>query len=450
MGQTCTGSREVAEDGKGFSGAAKGKGKSAWSRSKLSAAGKAAKPEGTHHAAHHGNAECETDTPPKDTRTPSPGHFTVVTKIEALQHTMRPTIPVVGRMDLHPEFRQFTPIFAKGYAATAVVSCHLANLQAQVLMSSEDCTIAQFAYETGHVMRRWVRAHNKVITCLTRPVSTGLFASCGRDAAVRVWSLNRDTPIAELLGHTADVVSVDVDPGCTSIVSGGKDSTVRLWDIGQATELCCIDAGNNNTTFVRFLPQLNLFAQGGEDGAVRLWDVRLPPDAPSLTLHSSLNDTDHTALCADISPSVYTRLITGHSGDGEQGASVLEWDLRQSALARTYTGHKGDIVSLRMTTSEEYGDSSFFTTSRDGTMGYWAVESYGSDLDVATLPIEHQFKVPEGVMTCCECTTNGDIVVTLQSGSAVVFRPENQGATTTPAKRFRYIGTMDEAKSLFA
>lgn len=443
MGQSCTRKGDVVEDGEEIPLKKRNSKKNSMQKAdkRTSAA------QDTQAAAA---AATRADDPTQDQATSPSEEFSVVTKIEALLHTMRPTVSVVSGTDLHPEFRQFTSIFAPGNAALSVVSCQDAGLTQQVLMTGEDRSIAQFNYETGHVMRRWVCAHSKAIRRLTRPTASGLFASCGRDCAVKVWNLNRDLPIATLLGHTLDVTSVDVDTTGSFVISGGDDNTVRLWDIAHAGEIYCAKMKQNAVTFVRELPKLNLIAQGGDDLAVRLWDVRMPPNTPAMTLAKEMTETDYVPLCCDYSPSVYSRLLTGHSGAHEEGGYVQEWDLRMGCRVHVYKGHESSVVSLCVSTSALYGDTTFFTASSDGTIGLWSMELDTSRAVVVTLPVGHQFRVPEGVMTCCECEANGDIVATLRSGAVVVFRPQREGSTIVPARRFRYVGPMDESRSLDA
>jgi F-box and WD-40 domain protein CDC4 len=51
----------------------------------------------------------------------------------------------------------------------------------------------------------------------------------GSDGSVRVWSLNKMTPIHRLAAHDNSVTSLQFDD--TRVVSGGSDGRVKVWDL---------------------------------------------------------------------------------------------------------------------------------------------------------------------------------------------------------------------------
>jgi len=51
----------------------------------------------------------------------------------------------------------------------------------------------------------------------------------GSDGSVRVWSLERMTPIHRLAAHDNSVTSLQFDD--TRVVSGGSDGRVKIWDL---------------------------------------------------------------------------------------------------------------------------------------------------------------------------------------------------------------------------
>lgn len=58
-------------------------------------------------------------------------------------------------------------------------------------------------------------------------------ASCGDDAAIKIWDF--DTGILEktLKGHTAAINDISFDPNGKYMVTGSSDLTVKIWDIDQ-------------------------------------------------------------------------------------------------------------------------------------------------------------------------------------------------------------------------
>ncbi|EPY25797.1 WD repeat domain 31 [Strigomonas culicis] len=380
------------------------------------------------------------DTIPSKVIVPATERFDVIHEIEALQHTMKPTVSVVPSSLLHPSFRQFTPMFAEGTAALSVASCKNANAPQQVLVGGEDCSIALLNYETGHVIRRWVHAHGRDVNVITRPLKNGCFATGSRDKAVKVWSLTQDDSIADLEGHSLNVTSVDMHPDSTLVVSGSKDNTVRLWDVNRKEELYCGDIKLNLVHFVRFVPTVNCVAQGGEDLTLRLWDVRSGAGGKDLSLSCTLEGLDYYPTCCEIVESQPHCILTGHNGVNGCGSYICEWDLRMQKCLRMYLGHKETVTALRGGSSF-YGTDRFFSVSQDNVIGSWHLEKDASVEEVHR-PEANGVSVLEGRMTSMECEENGDLITTHASGCVVVYRP--LGKDSVPSQRYRYIGVMPE------
>lgn len=379
--------------------------------------------------------------PANDERVTNLKKMTVVKRIEALQHMLKPVVSVVLSELLHEEFRQFTSVFARGKAALAVASCAQVQRPRHILAAGEDRSVALLNYETGHVMQRWVHAHQNDINCITTPTSSGVFATASRDKTVKVWNLTSDSTLAELRGHTLNVTSIDTNPGCNLLVSGSKDNTVRLWDVDRAEELFCGDIKLNIVHFVRFMSSMNCVAQGGEDLAVRLWDVRTKGTYSDLHLSKTIEGMDYYPVCCETIPENPYMLLTGHNGMNDCGSYVAQWDVRTGKRVALYKGHGATVSSVRMVAANVYGNGSFFTSSDDGTFGVWNLED-GEEYGEVQLSVEHHFCLPEGRVTTFEAEENGDIVIALENGCLVVLRPAVKGDSVVPSLRLRYVGVL--------
>lgn len=369
------------------------------------------------------------------------GETTVVKNIQALQHTLKPTVSVIATALRHDEFRQFTAIFAPGKAALAVASCGRARRPRHVLAAGEDRSIALLNYETGHVMRRWVHAHQHDINCITTPTASGHFATASRDKVVKVWDFTSDGSVAELAGHTLNVTSADMSADSTLVVSGSRDNTVRLWDVARAEELYCGDVKLNVVHFVKFMPSMHCVAQGGEDLAVRLWDVRTQNSHRDLQLTKTIEGMDYYPVCCETVDDNPNILLTGHNGVNGCGSYVAEWDVRTGKRLALYQGHKATVSNVKMVAPSVYGKGSFFSASDDGTFGVWNLED-GKEKGEVQLAVEHQFMLPEGRVTCFDAEDDGDTVVALDDGCLVVLRPVSKDNTVVPSIRLRYVGAL--------
>lgn len=392
-----------------------------------------------HHDEHPSTHGKKKDDVPGVRRCGSSKHFEYIGHIEALQHTMKPSVPVVSGDHLLDDFRQFTDVYPPHTAALSVVSCKAANMPHHVLTSGEDCGIALINYETGHVLRRWMHAHEKDINRLTRPLSNGVFATASRDRTVKVWNLAKDSPLAELQGHALNVSAVDVHPNRELAVSGSKDNTVRLWDIEQQMELYCGDVKLNIVHFVKFMPSLSCVAQGGEDLTLRLWDVRGAGRGMTLELTKTFEGMDYYPVCSEVLPSKPYSLLTGHNGVNGCGSYISEWDLRVGKCVCMYNGHKGTVSGIAADEKGVYGTDAFLSCSDDGSIGLWHRQEAKEQVELSE---NNVFAVPEGKITGMDCEDNGDVITSLSTGCLVVFRSARAGGV--PNLRYRYVGVMQQ------
>ncbi|KAG5479710.1 hypothetical protein LSCM4_05716 [Leishmania orientalis] len=389
----------------------------------------------------HTKLEDVPSPPANDETVAGPAATIVVKSIEALQHMLKPAVSVVASELRHEAFRQFTSVFARGSAVLAVASCAQARQPRHVLAAGEDRSVALLNYETGHVMQRWMHAHQNDINCITTPTSSGLFATASRDKTVKLWDFTSNGSLAELRGHTLNVTSIDTSVDGNLLVSGSKDNTVRLWDVERAEELFCGDVKLNIVHFVRFMPAMNCVAQGGEDLAVRLWDVRTKGAHSDLSLSKTIEGMNYYPVCCETIPENPHMLLTGHNGVNGCGSYVAQWDVRTGKRMALYKGHGATVSGVRMVASSVYGKGSFFTSSDDGTFGVWNLED-GEACGEVQLRAEHCFCLPEGRVTTFEAEDNGDTVMALDDGCLVVLRPAVSGDFVIPSLRLRYVGVL--------
>jgi U4/U6 small nuclear ribonucleoprotein PRP4 len=152
---------------------------------------------------------------------------------------------------------------------------------------------------------------------------------------VHLWSLNQDTPISTLQGHTDRVCRVEFHPTGQYLASASFDTTWRLWDVETTTELLLQEGHSRQVFAVSFSPDGSLLASGGFDSMGRIWDLRTGRTVMILDGHI------REIYSLDWGIDGY-RVLSG-SGDGW----VKCWDIRQVRNSGGLGAHNGNVSDLR-------------------------------------------------------------------------------------------------------
>jgi len=105
------------------------------------------------------------------------------------------------------------------------------------------------------------------------PESVNL-ASGGAEGQVHLWSLDKDTPIQSLSGHSQRVCRVEFHPSGKYLASASEDTSWRLWDVATGTELLLQEGHSSGVYAVSFNTDGSLLASAGLDSIGRIWDLR--------------------------------------------------------------------------------------------------------------------------------------------------------------------------------
>lgn len=160
-------------------------------------------------------------------------------------------------------------------------------------------------------------------------------ASSGGEGNVHLWSLNKDTPISTLSGHTARVCRVEFHPSGQYLASASYDTTWRLWDINTTTELLLQEGHSREVYALSFNTDGSLLASAGLDSIGRIWDLRTGRTVMILDGHI------REIYGLDWGVDGY-RLLSG-SGDGW----VKCWDVRMVRGVGGVGAHRGVVSDLR-------------------------------------------------------------------------------------------------------
>jgi len=93
------------------------------------------------------------------------------------------------------------------------------------------------------------------------------------DGTIHLWSLNTNSLLYTLKGHTNTVESLSFSPDGQLLVSGSADKTVKIWDVKIGLMLQSLAGHSDEVTSVEFSPDGKLLASGSLDGTIILWGI---------------------------------------------------------------------------------------------------------------------------------------------------------------------------------
>ncbi|MGE0533481.1 MAG: WD40 repeat domain-containing serine/threonine-protein kinase [Pirellulales bacterium] len=98
-------------------------------------------------------------------------------------------------------------------------------------------------------------------------------ASCGDDATVRLWDVQRDFAPTATLSHPQSALNLTFSPDSSRLATGGRDGIIRMWDVGAAALTYELKGHTDYVQSLSFAPDAKLLASGGNDGTIRLWNL---------------------------------------------------------------------------------------------------------------------------------------------------------------------------------
>ena len=173
----------------------------------------------------------------------------------------------------------------------------------------------------------------------------------GGSPDIHLWSLEQDTPLSTLNGHSDRVCRVEFHPSGRYLASASFDTTWRLWDVPTQTELLLQEGHSRQVYTVAFNGDGSLLASGGFDSIGRVWDLRTGRTVMILDGHI------REILALDWAADGH-RVLSG-SGDGWAKC----WDIRAVKCTSSIGAHKGNVSDLRWYKGDMSFDSSSSSSS---------------------------------------------------------------------------------------
>ncbi|KAL8860169.1 MAG: hypothetical protein Q9178_003433 [Gyalolechia marmorata] len=167
------------------------------------------------------------------------------------------------------------------------------------------------------------------------PSSAVNLATSGGEGDIHLWSLDQDTPLSTLSGHTARVARIEFHPSGSYLASASSDTTWRLWDIATTSELLLQEGHSREVYALSFNTDGSLLATAGLDSIGRIWDLR--------TGRTVMILDGHIREIYALDWSIDGHRVLSGSGDGW----VKCWDVRKVAAVGAVGAHQRGVTDLR-------------------------------------------------------------------------------------------------------
>ena len=145
------------------------------------------------------------------------------------------------------------------------------------------------------------------------PVHPSLLATVAFDRLGKIWDLRTGQAELDVVGHTDDIIGLDLSPDGRLLATGSDDCTCRVWDLrnvgpnGAAAAAVASGAGRNHLMCLQHEDEVkrlewsacgSLLATASSNGHINVWQTGSPANRPypELSLSRSLPGHDDTVF----------------------------------------------------------------------------------------------------------------------------------------------------------
>lgn len=225
-----------------------------------------------------------------------------------------------------------------------------------------------------------LKRHDDYINSLAINAQLGVLSSTANlDNEIKLWDISTTQCLGVLSGHRATVNTTRFIDDTGLLASAGKDASVKVWDVdnivdkdGNANDNLCLATFDGHKDSVTALATTgNAIVSGSNDKTLRHWDLGSGKCIQSIDLTIALKMVPQSVSKLDITPSFNTPLIGGADCidnalvTGTKDGIVYLWDLRIGRVVGSLEGHRGPITSLK------YMGSELITGSMDKSTRIW-------------------------------------------------------------------------------
>ena len=149
---------------------------------------------------------------------------------------------------------------------TDIVSDVVVVNKSILVSGSLDNTVRFWEIETGELINT-ITIESRVF-CITT-IDNSTIALGMEDGTIEIWNAKTGESITILIGHTANVNSIDVINKST-IVSASNDTSLRIWDITKGETIRILIGHEYAVNCVKVIDN-RTFVSSGDDSTLRIW-----------------------------------------------------------------------------------------------------------------------------------------------------------------------------------
>eukprot|EP01138_Halocafeteria_seosinensis_P004408 gb/GECG01004509.1/.p1 GENE.gb/GECG01004509.1/~~gb/GECG01004509.1/.p1 ORF type:complete len:380 (+),score=47.23 gb/GECG01004509.1/:1-1140(+) len=215
--------------------------------------------------------------------------------------------------------------------------------------------------ETAMLVKTWDKVHSSAVYDVAVAHDNDMFASCGRDKPVYVWSVSKDTVTRRCFGHQGHINCVRFSsPDSNVLLSGSEDKTVQMWDLRArpGKPIQTLSDATDSITSIDVHSDGFAVVTGSVDGKVRTYDLRkgelFEDDLGSPVTNVSISHNNDCLLASCMRQAKSRRHLTLELSDvGSENSSktsarhtaathggavrLLDWNMGEQLA--TYSGH---------------------------------------------------------------------------------------------------------------
>eukprot|EP00002_Diphylleia_rotans_P009355 TRINITY_DN1947_c0_g2_i1.p1 TRINITY_DN1947_c0_g2~~TRINITY_DN1947_c0_g2_i1.p1 ORF type:complete len:675 (+),score=143.54 TRINITY_DN1947_c0_g2_i1:58-2082(+) len=237
------------------------------------------------------------------------------------------------------------------------------------------------------------RGHIGPIFTVSISKQRDVFFTAGSDATIRQWELPgvNEEPystygrakahrMAEFIGHSDAIWSLDTHPIQPFVLSASSDGTVKLWDSEKTSPLVCsfgsplkTSKGLTPTSAVFLANDLKRIMVGYSVGSIAIFDIETnkcvtyldqitESTDPSVPSSKGRNAQINQIVCHPTLPLVFT---------AHEDNCIRYIDASNGALVHAMTAHTNAVSSI----SVEHSGLCFLSTGHDSSIRFWDVAS---------------------------------------------------------------------------